>query len=458
MIQRGTGALICTLICLSATFAMASSVSEMHRFPQNEIYAFDRVDLQWSVDIGNADSVVVDFGDDTIAVLPGDAEYVQHFYSHEGNYELGISVWKDGNANVNPGLDNVEVHRRAVPGLNVMFLHHSTGRLLIRDSGFRSLINWHNEVSGTDIRFWDHDYAFGNGTTGVIMPDSTVHSDWIYGNEANNIQPDGYYDIFCEAPAFRDSLFSRHDVIVFKNDHRTGDIESDAKLEQYKNEYLAIRDVLDQFPDKLFVMVSGSSRRPEKISNGEADRARLFYDWVQSPEFMNGHTNIAFFDLFDALSNADDPQDPERNMLCETYRRPDVWDDHPNEFANTTIGPNFADFLLRLLDPDFYFSTSAVPVMPLTSIQLNDAVPNPFNPLTKISWELEQPALVNLRIYNISGHLVQTLMSGEIQTAGPHDILWHGSDNNGRAQPSGIYFYRLEANGQSKTKRMTLVR
>lgn len=458
MVKNWIGTVLCVLASFTISSSMAGALATLDHMPLDGIHVFDRVDLNWSLDSSDIDSVSVHFGDDSFQTVPGDVNTIRHHYNREGSFDVTIAVWSDGQPSEEFYPDLIQVRPRSIAGLNVMFLHHSTGRLLIKDSGFRSLIDWHNEISGSDIRFWDHDYAYGNDHTGVILPDSTVHLDWIYGNEANNIQPDGYHDIFCGAPAFRDSLFNRHEVIIFKNDHRTGDIESAAMLAEYKAQYLEIRDVLDEFPEKLFIMVSGSSRRPENITVQESDRAREFYNWVQSPEFMNGHPNIAFFDLFDELSSQDNQSNPHRNMLRPDYRRSDLWDDHPNELANLTIGPQFADFLLRTLDPDFFNPTSAAPMPTLPGLNLNEAVPNPFNPATRISWELDQPALVNLRVYDLSGRLVQTLVNAQLQAAGPQETVWRGLDDQGRAQPSGIYFYRLEAGGLSATKRMTLIR
>ncbi len=456
MVERWVGALLCSLLCLSGLNAFAGPVSNLEQDPAGGIYAFDRVDLSWSLDVSNADSLTVDFGDGSHVVLPGSATSLRHFFPGEGRFSVSITAWANGTADTESDIASIRVQRRMVPGLNVMFLHHSTGRNLIKDSGFRGKIDWHNEVANTDIRFWDHDYAYGNDFTGMILPDSTVYPHWIYGNEANNIQPEGYYDIFCQAPDFRDSLLARHDVIIFKNDHRTGNIESDSELQQHKNDYLEIREVLDQFPDKLFIMVAGPPRRPEKISREEADRAREFYNWLQSPQYMNGHSNIVFFDLFDLLANANDAEDG--NMLRENYRRSDVWDDHPNDLANMIIGPVFASSVLRILDPDFYSSTSAAPWAPKAKISLFDAVPNPFNPATRIAWELDRPSQVSLRIYDVSGHLVQTLVSAQVQSEGSHEIMWRGLNDQGRVQPSGVYFYKLDTAGQTATKRMTLVR
>ena len=438
--------------------ALASPLAELIRTPSTGIFAFDRVDLRWVLDVAPVDSVTVDFGDGTWQTVGGETSVLRHFYSSPGSFQVSLTAWQDGQAFTEATADLIDVNQRRVPGPNLMFLHHSTGRYMMRDSGFRSLINLHNTLAGTEYQFWDHDYASGNGFTGIILPDSTVHSDWIYGYEANNIQPSGYHDIFCSAPAFRDSLFNRHDVIICKNDHSTGDIASDADLAEYQRQYLEIRDVLDQFPDKLFILLSGSSRRPENTTNAMADRARFFYDWLQSPEFMNGHPNIAFFDLFDALSSPHDPADPQRNMLRPGYRLPALWDDHPNLTANLEIGPAFADFLLRTLDPGFYLDTTGTPVVPGARAALASAVPNPFNPRTTISWELEEPAVVRLRVYDCAGRLVRNLVSPQAQAPGHHQIIWQGDNDAGLPQPSGVYFYRLDAGGLSATKRMTLLR
>ena len=114
--------------------------------------------------------------------------------------------------------------------------------------------------------------------------------------------------------------------------------------------------------------------------------------------------------------------------------------------------------MLHILDPAFYFDPSSVPGSPVVSARLHEAVPNPFNPATLIAWELTQPATVNLLVFDVAGRRVRSLLVGNDQTAGRHDIVWRGVDDHGRPQPSGVYFYRLEFNGQWLTGRMTLIR
>ena len=84
--------------------------------------------------------------------------------------------------------------------------------------------------------------------------------------------------------------------------------------------------------------------------------------------------------------------------------------------------------------------------------------PNPFNPMTTISYELPQPSHVNLHIYDIAGRLVRNLESGRTMEAGRHDVVWRGRDEDGRPVSTGVYMYRLTAGGYSETRRMVLVK
>ncbi|NUO79739.1 T9SS type A sorting domain-containing protein, partial [candidate division KSB1 bacterium] len=62
-----------------------------------------------------------------------------------------------------------------------------------------------------------------------------------------------------------------------------------------------------------------------------------------------------------------------------------------------------------------------------------------------------------LAVYNILGRRVRTLVDG-VQAAGEQRVTWDGRDDEGAAVTSGIYFYRLEANGLTQTRKLTLMR
>jgi subtilisin family serine protease len=85
------------------------------------------------------------------------------------------------------------------------------------------------------------------------------------------------------------------------------------------------------------------------------------------------------------------------------------------------------------------------------------AVPNPFNPATGLHFNLPADSHVDLRIYDVAGHLVRSLVSGSMP-AGANRVNWNGTDDSGRAVASGTYFARLVVNGEVETKSLTLVR
>ncbi len=96
------------------------------------------------------------------------------------------------------------------------------------------------------------------------------------------------------------------------------------------------------------------------------------------------------------------------------------------------------------------------------SFQLSQNCPNPFNPVTKIqfrvqSLEFREPIHTTIKIYNILGRLVRTLVD-EPKTPGNYEVNWDGKDEKGKEVSSGIYFYRLDTENYQKTKKMTLVK
>jgi hypothetical protein len=87
-----------------------------------------------------------------------------------------------------------------------------------------------------------------------------------------------------------------------------------------------------------------------------------------------------------------------------------------------------------------------------TGFNLLQNYPNPFNPSTEMSFVLARPALVSLRVYDLLGREVATVVNEQLQ-AGTHHRGFEASH-----LASGIYFYRLKTNGQMATRKMALVR
>ena len=91
------------------------------------------------------------------------------------------------------------------------------------------------------------------------------------------------------------------------------------------------------------------------------------------------------------------------------------------------------------------------------SFDLGPGVPNPASSSTRIDYSLPQNGPVQLRIFGLRGELVRTLVSAT-RSAGPNTAVWDGRDDQGRGVGSGTYFYRLEAFGQSRVRRIVWLR
>ncbi len=104
-----------------------------------------------------------------------------------------------------------------------------------------------------------------------------------------------------------------------------------------------------------------------------------------------------------------------------------------------------------------YEKTGAEPKTAKYFNSLGANYPNPFNPSTTIKFDLETEANVELRIFDVRGALVRTLVSG-IRPAGGNEAVWDGIADTGARVSSGVYFYRLKTAGFSETRKMILLR
>jgi len=102
--------------------------------------------------------------------------------------------------------------------------------------------------------------------------------------------------------------------------------------------------------------------------------------------------------------------------------------------------------------------TTSVDDLVPTRYALHNNVPNPFNPLTSIKYDLPRASHVSLCIFDVSGRLVRVIVDGEMQQPGRHEAVWNGRDNAGRGVAAGLYFYRLTADTFTDTRRMLLVK
>ena len=99
-------------------------------------------------------------------------------------------------------------------------------------------------------------------------------------------------------------------------------------------------------------------------------------------------------------------------------------------------------------------TTSQVPDAP--ALHLNQNVPNPFNPSTRIDFALATAGHATLEVLDLAGRRLAVLVDGP-RHAGAHHVTWDGTDDRGARQAAGVYLYRLTAPGQVLTRKMALI-
>jgi hypothetical protein len=106
---------------------------------------------------------------------------------------------------------------------------------------------------------------------------------------------------------------------------------------------------------------------------------------------------------------------------------------------------------------DYPYTSTPQDNAPGLVTRLNNNYPNPFNPTTTISFDLAKPGKVSLRVFNVRGQEVKMIASGEYGS-GKHHIVWDGRDSRNTPVASGVYFYRLETNGYTQTRKMLMMK
>jgi hypothetical protein len=178
----------------------------------------------------------------------------------------------------------------------------------------------------------------------------------------------------------------------------------------------------------------------------------------------NGHMYVA------ALG-----KDPRGDDLLEVYDRNGQYFSEyllRNTSSMTLSGLALDDFdgdsrdeLMMLYNDNSSFRDSLILLEPTTTVAvepgrdassgvaLGATVPNPANGTTRIDYSIPTRGPVELRVIDVTGREVRTLVQGEVP-AGRHDALWDGRDGAGRPVPAGAYFYELNAAGRKVGKQI----
>ena len=119
--------------------------------------------------------------------------------------------------------------------------------------------------------------------------------------------------------------------------------------------------------------------------------------------------------------------------------------------TSEVVPPSDGRIFLRLAD------ASPAPLPPEPQSKLHQNEPNPFNPSTRIRFELSQDGPVHLAVYDLAGRLVRTLVNKPMMR-GANSVVWGGTDHAGRQVRSGVYFYRITTPTFTDTRKLTLIK
>ena len=201
------------------------------------------------------------------------------------------------------------------------------------------------------------------------------------------------------------------------------------------NEYLVVSNNLTKM-NSVFGSVKNNIGTFDFGLGSETDAVRLYSQYNQLIDEVS-YSNVAPWETFDQKKLWSlELSDPTLNN-----KQASSWVFSVN---NGTPGVHNTPYI-----PD------AIDDLPLvqntTELLLN--YPNPFSEGTSIEFKLNEPGKYQLTIFDVNGRKVRTLHDDN-ELSNIHTLYWNGNNNSGKTVDSGIYFYRLEYNGFSQTKRM----
>lgn len=248
---------------------------------------------------------------------------------------------------------------------NVIFLHHSTGANLYNQGHVAQWFTDYNSAHGKSYTITERAY-----------PDTPYPWDnypydywnlWI-NNQCNNTN---------STIACLDNFCANYDIIVFKHcfpgadileDEATPSVSSPIKtMANYQLQYRALRDLMDSYPNNKFIVWTLAPLHRLETTASNAARARQFVDWVKNDwlqEDGKEHANIFIFDFYGYVAESN-PSPANGQVDCLKYEYEKSHTDvnsHPNQLANETVGPVFAQFIVNVIEATQQIKVSEISV------------------------------------------------------------------------------------------------
>ena len=317
-----------------------------------------------------------------------------------------------------------------------IFLHHSTGANI-----------WGPNGSTSDVPTEINNFNTTNGFTGSDA--FNITESW-YPNGDNEWYT--WDRIFQNDPSFDDiqSILADNKIVIIKSCFPSSNIydwgtsadtlsPDNKTVYNYKWHWRNIINAMKNLPHNFFAIWTNAPLVPNATNETEAHLSDLFCKWAKDTlaagldeiigEFPK---NIYVFDFFHKLA--------DENGFLQLQWAASEDDSHPNAAATEIVVMPFVNEILwaALQYEEYFTGIDEVDEIP-NSFSLHQNYPNPFNPETVISWQIAAGSKVQLKIFDVLGNEIATLVD-EYQNAGIH----HSTFNTlNYSLPSGIYFYRI---------------
>ncbi|MFC2134768.1 T9SS type A sorting domain-containing protein [Bacteroidota bacterium] len=214
-----------------------------------------------------------------------------------------------------------------------------------------------------------------------------------------------------------------------------------ARLVKFYNESIGF---VESYPDELYKTINGGNTWEVFHTNAEG--------WPNDFEFLPGNPNFVWYTTLSGLYYSTDMGETwtEYYLTDEDLRGRDIvfTDDNHGWLLCDNGRVYYTDNnggIVTDVDDNMY---SNIP----SSFQLNQNYPNPFNPTTVISFHLPASSHAVLKVYDVLGNEVATLID-EYKSPGTYEVTFNGSDLS-----SGIYLYTVQAGNLSETKKLVLMK
>ncbi|MCL2062936.1 MAG: S8 family serine peptidase [Candidatus Cloacimonetes bacterium] len=249
--------------------------------------------------------------------------------------------------------------------------------------------------------------------------------------------------------------------------------------EDYDVALLAFKSIVDEYPDTIYAIYS-IALMPHLYNVLELD-IEDFFDFldISHPnltiviQHVTAMTKMFIEEYEEAIELFEEIiQDPvgelERllAMKSQLFCIQKLTEQGKRSFPVASVGipASYAEYRKMdeaIMKQIYSYLQCSEPKPPINTIPLETRLlsnfPNPFNPITNISFDLAVESIVSIDIFNIRGQRIRTL-TNEFFLAGSHSIDWHGTDENGREVASGVYFYQMRTEGFSQVRRMMLLK